>query len=186
MARLQASANKIGTIVRLIREIAEQTNLLALNATIEAARAGDAGRGFAVVAGEVKALAGQTARATEEIAAVINSIQSAANGSVESVARISQTIHDVEALAAAIASAIEQQDAATHEISRAVGLASTRTEELVDNVTAIWSAIEEVRFDVESMEGTASGIAGRSDELGTLVISLGACGDSSGEEAAAA
>ena len=117
---LADGAEKIGHVVGLITTIAGQTNLLALNATIEAARAGDAGKGFAVVASEVKNLAGQTAKATEEIAAHISQIQSATGEAVDAIRAITGTIEEVSTISTGIAAAIEQQGAATNEIARTV------------------------------------------------------------------
>ena len=113
-------AQRIGDIVKLINNIASQTNLLALNATIEAARAGDSGRGFAVVAAEVKTLADQTSKATDEIAGQIAAIQGATQKSVVSIEAIGRTIGQISEIATTIASAIEQQGAATQEIARNV------------------------------------------------------------------
>ena len=115
--QLTAAAQKIGDVVELIRAIAAQTNLLALNATIEAARAGDAGRGFAIVASEVKQLASQTARATDDIASAINEIQASTRGTVDSMGRISHTLGVVRETTQAIAEAMEQQSEATREIA---------------------------------------------------------------------
>src|SRR5204863_113997 len=116
----------ISDVIRLITDIAEQTNLLALNATIEAARAGDAGRGFAVVASEVKALAGQTAKATEDIGAQITGMQHATMRSIEAIAAIERTIRNIGHISGAIAAAVTEQGAATHEIARSA-LTSTNT-----------------------------------------------------------
>ena len=117
---LDEAAKRIGDVVSLITDIAEQTNLLALNATIEAARAGEAGRGFAVVAGEVKALAGQTAKATEDIATQIADMQHATSRSIEAIEAIERTIRDIGAISGAIAAAVTEQGAATQEIARSV------------------------------------------------------------------
>ncbi|HZF75834.1 MAG TPA: methyl-accepting chemotaxis protein, partial [Acetobacteraceae bacterium] len=117
---LTASAQRIGEVVRLITDIAGQTNLLALNATIEAARAGEAGKGFAVVAGEVKALASQTAKATEQIGTQISAMQAETGGAVAAIQAIARTIEEMNAIAGQVAAAAEEQAAATKEIGRAV------------------------------------------------------------------
>jgi methyl-accepting chemotaxis protein len=124
---LAEAAQKIGNVLKLIQEIAEQTNLLALNATIEAARAGQAGRGFAVVATEVKSLAVQTAKATEEIAAQIMSVQGSTGGAVEAIRRISERMQEIDQYTSSVATSVGQQSAATGEISRNVVDAAQET-----------------------------------------------------------
>ncbi len=131
---LDEGAQNIGEVVSLISDIAEQTNLLALNATIEAARAGDAGKGFAVVASEVKNLASQTAKATEQISEQISKVQNATGDAVGAIQGISDTITKVDGIAAAIASAIEEQGAATQEISSSVQKAATGTQEVSSSI----------------------------------------------------
>ncbi|HLJ19463.1 MAG TPA: globin-coupled sensor protein, partial [Stellaceae bacterium] len=142
---LAQSAQTIGDVVKLIQDIASQTNLLALNATIEAARAGEAGKGFAVVAAEVKNLANQTAKATDEISQQIGSIQSATKVSVEAIQEIAATIMSVNDTATAIASAVEEQGAATQEIARNVQEASKGTQEVSSNIAKVSQAATETR-----------------------------------------
>lgn len=134
---LSTSSDDIGRVVSLIEDIAAQTNLLALNATIEAARAGDAGRGFAVVASEVKALAGQTAKATQDISMRINQIQGATGDAVASIEEIERVISRLDEIALGISAATEEQFAATADISRAIGVAAGRTEEVSQDVATL-------------------------------------------------
>jgi len=137
IGRLAQAAARIGNVVDLINSIAGQTNLLALNATIEAARAGDAGRGFAVVASEVKALAEQTAKATEEISQQVGSMQDATGKSVAAITDISGTISRMSEIASAVAAAVEQQGAATHEIARNIQQAAQGTGEVSAGVADV-------------------------------------------------
>jgi methyl-accepting chemotaxis protein len=157
IAELSAAAHRIGDVVKFITAIAEQTNLLALNATIEAARAGDAGRGFAVVAQEVKALATQTAKATGEISTQVSGMQTATQVSVAAIKEIGGTIGRIAEIATAIAAAVEQQGAATREISRNVQNAAQGTVQVATNIGDVSAGA--------SRTGTASGEVLASAEL---------------------
>jgi methyl-accepting chemotaxis protein len=137
IAKLSRAAQQIGDVVKLITAIAEQTNLLALNATIEAARAGEAGRGFAVVAAEVKSLASQTAKATDEISSHIMGMQAATEESVEAIQQIGDTIGQISQIATGIASAVEQQSSATQEIAKSVQSVARGTEQVADSMTEV-------------------------------------------------
>ncbi|WP_298253695.1 methyl-accepting chemotaxis protein [Bradyrhizobium sp.] len=137
MAELSAAGDRIGDVVKLITSIAEQTNLLALNATIEAARAGDAGRGFAVVAQEVKNLAGQTAKATDEISSHIVNMQRATGESVEAIKAIGQTIERISEITTSISAAVEEQGTATKNIAHGVQAAAGGTLEVAENVERV-------------------------------------------------
>ena len=137
MAELTAAGDRIGDVVKLITSIAEQTNLLALNATIEAARAGDAGRGFAVVAQEVKTLAGQTAKATDEISSHIVNMQRATGESVDAIKAIGLTIERISEITTSISSAVEQQGAATKSIAAGVEAAAGGTLDVADNIERV-------------------------------------------------
>lgn len=143
VSHLSESAQKIGEVVGLIADIADQTNLLALNATIEAARAGDAGKGFAVVASEVKQLAGQTAKATEDISRQIAEVQAATGKAVDAIAAIGSMVREVDHAAAAIASAVEEQNAATAEIARNIAQASQGAGDVSANIGGVTAAASE-------------------------------------------
>ncbi len=161
---LDEAAARIGDVVKLITGIAEQTNLLALNATIEAARAGEAGRGFAVVAGEVKALAGETSRATEEISAQIAGMQRATVRSIEAITAIEHIIREIGDISGAIAAAVTEQGAATAEIARSVEIAAKRTVETADEVSLVGTATEDTRASAGAVKTVADdlgGVAGR-------------------------
>ncbi len=142
IATLAAAAAAIGDVINLIRGIADQTNLLALNATIEAARAGEAGKGFAVVAAEVKQLADQTSKATQEIEVKVSEIQTATHGTVSSMTEIIKTIGGIKEASAAIASAIEQQGATTDEIARNCQQAASGTTQVTQNISGVGQAAE--------------------------------------------
>ncbi len=162
---LADAAQKIGDVVKLINDIAGQTNLLALNATIEAARAGDAGKGFAVVASEVKSLATQTAKATEDIAAQVKSIQGATVDSVKAIAAISGTISRINEIATGIASAVEQQGAATQEIARSVQQASTGTSDVSANIAGVTEAAHETGRSSSEVLAEAGALSTQSAHL---------------------
>jgi methyl-accepting chemotaxis protein len=142
VASLSETADRIGDVVRLINDVAGQTNLLALNATIEAARAGDAGRGFAVVAGEVKALAAQTAKATEQIGTQIETIRGATQEAVHAVREVGQAIREVVTMASAIAAAVEEQSAATQEISNSVQTVTAATNTASEQLSGVLAIAE--------------------------------------------
>jgi len=162
---LAAATQRIDGVLNLIQAIAEQTNLLALNATIEAARAGEAGRGFAVVAHEVKALAGQTAKATSEIGQNISLIQVSTRNAVESVREIGTAVREINEVTTNIADAVGQQDAATREISQNAQLAADGNSTLVANIGSLNDAIENTNKGASSVLSASSDLASTAELL---------------------
>lgn len=166
---LEDVAQRIGDVIKLINSIAGQTNLLALNATIEAARAGDAGRGFAVVANEVKALAAQTAKATEEIGAQIAAIQERTGGVAGAIGEIGGAIRSITEMTSSVASAIEEQTAATQEIGRNVGQAASGVEDTNRAIAGVRTASEETGVASNAVLEAASRVSTQAESLGARV-----------------
>jgi methyl-accepting chemotaxis protein len=170
IAALSATVGRIGEVTDLIRAIAAQTNLLALNATIEAARAGDAGKGFAVVANEVKSLATQTSRATEDITRQIGEIQTTTARAVDAVHHITRAIRGVEAVSTAVAGAIEEQGAATGEIARNVAQTSEAAREVADRIGVVSSEAALTGTQAAEVNGHSAEVAASVAELGQALI----------------
>jgi len=162
---LTRTADKIGEVVNLINDIASQTNLLALNATIEAARAGDAGKGFAVVANEVKHLANQTARATDEISGQIAAVQEETRRTVEAIGKIRAVIDHVRQISSDIAAAVEQQGAATQEIARNVQEAARGTQDVSANIVEISRTVEETVSSADQVAAASRALAQNAGSL---------------------
>ena len=169
VSKLGDSSRQIGEVVKVITGIAQQTNLLALNATIEAARAGEAGKGFAVVANEVKDLAQETAKATEDISRMIQAIQADTSGAVEAIGQISDVIGQINDYQTTIASAVEEQTATTNEMSRSVAEAATGSTEIAANIIGVAQAAETTSSGVLDSQRAASELAQMSEELTALV-----------------
>jgi methyl-accepting chemotaxis protein len=169
MSALGTSSAEIGNVIKTITAIAEQTNLLALNATIEAARAGEAGKGFAVVASEVKDLAMETARATEDISRRVESIQAGTTGAVTAIEEISQVISRISDFQTTIASAVEEQTATTNEMNRSVGEAAVGTGEIASNITGVAEAARLTSEGVAKAQQSSTDLSRMAHDLSDLV-----------------
>jgi methyl-accepting chemotaxis protein len=169
IAKLGESSHEIGKVIKVITSIAEQTNLLALNATIEAARAGEAGKGFAVVANEVKELAKDTAKATEDIGRKIDAIQVDSRGAVEAIKQISEIIARVNAISTTIASAVEEQSATTNEISRGVAEAAEGSSEITENIASVAKAAQSTTEGASSTQQAATELSRMAADLQKIV-----------------
>ena len=169
VSKLGESSAEIGKVIKVITSIAQQTNLLALNATIEAARAGEAGKGFAVVANEVKELAKETAKATEDISQKIEAIQGDTKGAVEAIHEISSIINKINDIQTTIASAVEEQTATTNEIGRNVGEAAKGSNEIAQNITGVAQAAQSTTSGANDTQGAAGELARMASELQGLV-----------------
>jgi methyl-accepting chemotaxis protein len=172
VSKLGESSAEIGNVIKVITTIAQQTNLLALNATIEAARAGEAGKGFAVVANEVKELAKQTAKATEDIGRKIDAIQSDTKGAVEAIAQIGTIIGQINDIQSTIASAVEEQTATTAEISRSVSEAALGSREIAQNVMGVAQAARSTTEGAANTKSSADELSRMAVELQRLVVKL--------------
>jgi methyl-accepting chemotaxis protein len=172
IAGLVQATSRIGEVVNLITSIASQTNLLALNATIEAARAGEAGRGFAIVASEVKNLATQTGKATEEIAGQISAIQHETNQAVEAIKAIAATIESIDQIAAGVANSVEEQKLATNEIAVNTSVAAAGTSDVTNTIGMVADAARQTEATARSLSDAASGLQSEAEALRMAVQSF--------------
>ena len=169
VGRLSEAADKIGDVVNLISDIAGQTNLLALNATIEAARAGEAGKGFSVVASEVKNLANQTAKATEEITSQISQMQSATGNAVNAIQCIAEIIEKVNKIGGAISIAVHSQNEATGDIGRNITEANAGTEKVSENMAGVKETVEQTAAASSNVTDAAGGLSEQAERLNNAV-----------------
>jgi methyl-accepting chemotaxis protein len=170
VAKLGASSAEIGDVIKVITSIAQQTNLLALNATIEAARAGEAGKGFAVVANEVKELAKETAKATEDIGRRIEAVQSETRSAVTAISEITEIITEVSGISGTIASAVEEQTATTNEMSRHITDAANGTTQISGNIRAVADAAQNTTQGALRTQTSANELSEMAGSLQKLVL----------------
>ena len=165
ISTLNDAATRIGEVLVLIQNIAEQTNLLALNATIEAARAGEAGKGFAVVANEVKSLANETAKATEDISGLVESIQTETSQAVNAIGDVASIINEIDDIINGIAASISEQEASTKEITREISMALDGTREVTSNIESVSKSAEETGGSVQHVTGAMSELTSQLGDL---------------------